>query len=1382
MKKLLNALETLGLKKSVFLISIPFALFAFGFLLASLPSYETGPNPISLSTANAPEQSAKLLQPQKKFSFLSFSDEDEDDDFDEAGEIDNNTGRPKTPKSKFKIMKPKRFQLKYSVSTNSTTNETIISFQNFSITSITLENVEQNTSNPGPAQNTSKLAIGIESLEGENLQAADQQISEAGESVVQGFVVNLDWVVFDNARVEFKSDGEKTWKCKNWDFDGHSCRDGVWEFWLSTQPGGIFSFDLQPGDPGFAISSRNNAMMVYHNSTPTVGAPKYRSWAGTSATWSAGADALSLGASSAINWVDAKANPVRDEYVMVAVTNDSKAIAQVYSGGAWGNQITLSTTANAGEFGASIAFEQQGGDAIVVYNNASKDVPYVVWNGASWSSAASVLGDSCVGAGANWTLLFPRFNSDELMFVYSDGSARLCAQHWTGSAWDSQTNLENTSETFGNLGRSFSGAFEYASGRAVIVWESTSGSGSVGNIRYANWTGSGFSSSAAASGDVGSGVDWIECDSQKQSGSNNLACVLHEDVGANDDVNVGLWNGTGWTASTWLGYDGSIEGGTADGSVTALAFIGETSVFQLAYIDSGIDFPSVRTCDTNTNCDATTDFGTPTQSLANCGEASDAGFPVIAQDPFSNDTLVGWISQASWNKCTVFYNGTTNALSNQNTKLGSGRVSVAAGDSPGYALSFRWFNQKPWADNIGNNASGGQAYGDENSILYSSRWFDDVALDSYWLEHNQSGSFANTTPSSHSAFNSSWANITLGTTLGDAGKTIRARIWTNDTRTVAWSGSSDSVRNATDWMDILVLSPAPQFQWQQSNKTNSSEYDGETIRFFANFTDNNGTSQVVLTMQNANYTMSLWNGSAASGVWNYNLTLGAGAHYFNFTATDGMYASTSGTFSIVVAQNTTPNVVLHLNSSATDRIYAVSDTENSTANASGFLLQPEGAVALLRNGTAVANPTLDTFTIDNISKTFNYTLYYAATANYSSRSVALSADVLGLDDCGTITDSFTLRRNQTMLSPARSCFTIGANNAVLDGNGFTMSIGNDGGDFVSSFINLNGYNGTVVKNFVFNASRYAGWGWVSTGNSTPSFDNVVFNNTFGNCVEGETGRLVSISNFGGSGIPAYFANLNLNVSYNTAFCSPQVGANAVFEFAYQSGLKFHNNNITGLSNPLYLHRINSSFFYDNEINFYEGGTALVSLEDSHLNSFNGNSYTLNLVGRRSPMTLVNAGGIQNVWSDEVFTNPNAYHHSTMTDENWQNNTYNQFINMDTSSDRIDLMECIGACSLEALWTVHVKVVDNGMNPLQNANVTITSNATPSFYNTQLTNSSGFIAVAQNLSQFNVTATRGPLGEWSFLNAFNSTLAGYNSTATSVFIDSKQTITLMLQPS
>ncbi len=731
-------------------------------------------------------------------------------------------------------------------------------------------------------------------------------------------------------------------------------------------------------------ASGNTALIAYYNKTPSLEAPKYRFWNGSAGVWNSGFDAVSLDPSEGLVWLQVESNTARDEYVLVAVTNHSRGVAMVYANSLWGSEFVFSNSTSASQFGASVAFEQLSGVALLVWNNGSADVPYAVWNGAAWSAVSSIPSDSCT-SGANWTYLFPKHDSDEAILVYSDGQGRLCGQHWSGSAWDSQKNFENVTTPFSELGRFFSGAFEYSSGRAIVVWESSNGSSSnEGNINFANWTGSGWSGVGLASKDLGKQNDWISCASQKSTGaqaSNVVECVSSEDTGSSsDDVNVGQWNGTKWVDDKWHALDASAEGDSNNGNFIDVSFIGETNKTIIAYIDNNDAFPTLKVCNTGSNCDDNGDFSTVSGSLSQCGENANARFPKIASDPFSNDSIIGWVSKDSWNKCTAFYNGSAGAVGGQATKLGSGRAIVSSIDSPTFDLVFNSFNRNPWSSNKSVNSSSVAPGG---SILLSALWFDDIALNSCWLEWNATGTFANESAALFNSSNSSYSNFSKQVPLNASGW-VQARIWASDSR--GKENSSDAF-----YFYVNTSLVTPRFGWNSFNKTNSSEFNpGEVVSFLVRVTDDNGTSSVVLNVDGVNHSMGLLNGSALDGVWSFNAPgLGAGVHSYEFFASDGGFSSESPVFELLMSRNSTAPLNFYLNSLTQN----LSVLEGGSVNASGFKNASEGSLDLLRNGTLLASGQAPFFVDVPPAGYWNYTLSYNETENYSAKSETLFADV-----------------------------------------------------------------------------------------------------------------------------------------------------------------------------------------------------------------------------------------------------------------------------------------------------------------------------------------------------------------------------------------------------
>ncbi|MEM4255240.1 MAG: LamG domain-containing protein [Candidatus Norongarragalinales archaeon] len=134
----------------------------------------------------------------------------------------------------------------------------------------------------------------------------------------------------------------------------------------------------------------------------------------------------------------------------------------------------------------------------------------------------------------------------------------------------------------------------------------------------------------------------------------------------------------------------------------------------------------------------------------------------------------------------------------------------------------------------------------------------------------------------------------------------------------AWAIDDSGNVNNTGLYSFTVSSQEPAFKWQSFNITNASAYSQDTIVFFANFSDDNGTSEVNLTFDHVNgsitnYTMSLYNGSNKNGVWNYNISsnLLAGTFRLNYTAHDGNTANSSSDFEMLLYSNSSIGIVAY---------------------------------------------------------------------------------------------------------------------------------------------------------------------------------------------------------------------------------------------------------------------------------------------------------------------------------------------------------------------------------------------------------------------------------------------------------------------------------------
>ncbi|HLC45587.1 MAG TPA: hypothetical protein VJI67_01810, partial [archaeon] len=224
--------------------------------------------------------------------------------------------------------------------------------------------------------------LGLDLLEEEKWLEAQSQIVVPDSSVVQAFVINLDWLEFQQASFSFVSSGQIVWKCKNWNFTARACSDGNWVKWIDTSPNQEYTLELSAGDPGIAVSSRTTGIVAYYenNAANTNYPARYRNWTGTG--WSAEGNATYFTSSNDIEWIRVACSPT--ERTCIAAWLDSGGIvyAEAWKNNAWQGQKIVAPnigTTNDQSQGFDIAFEQSRGWGLVVSANNSANPYWAIW-------------------------------------------------------------------------------------------------------------------------------------------------------------------------------------------------------------------------------------------------------------------------------------------------------------------------------------------------------------------------------------------------------------------------------------------------------------------------------------------------------------------------------------------------------------------------------------------------------------------------------------------------------------------------------------------------------------------------------------------------------------------------------------------------------------------------------------------------------------------------------------------------------------------------------------------------------------------------------------------------------------------------------------------
>jgi hypothetical protein len=192
---------------------------------------------------------------------------------------------------------------------------------------------------------------------------------------------------------------------------------------------------------------------------------------------------LSLGLSSAPQWMELAARPRSDELVLV-VRSGGELRAAVWNGSSWGGTVMLDSSTSTDGRPFAVAYMSRTGSAMVVWSATTGAPKYRVWDGAAWGAQAFVPAVSG-GVRLGWVSLAanPSLGSDELLAVMSGVNNDINLNNWNGSAWGANLVAETSAAT--SIERRADIAFQPDAERAIAVWHRAGQNA----IRYRIWQG-----------------------------------------------------------------------------------------------------------------------------------------------------------------------------------------------------------------------------------------------------------------------------------------------------------------------------------------------------------------------------------------------------------------------------------------------------------------------------------------------------------------------------------------------------------------------------------------------------------------------------------------------------------------------------------------------------------------------------------------------------------------------------------------------------------------------------------------------------------------------------------------------------------------------------
>jgi lipopolysaccharide export system protein LptA len=295
------------------------------------------------------------------------------------------------------------------------------------------------------------------------------------------------------------------------------------------------------GTGGITVSTSTTEAMIGYGEG-TVQTPRYRIWSG--AAWGTELSAVSVGAT--IQWVVLRSSPIFGEYIMGTMGTDRDVNFQVYDNGAWGNVKELTqTAATVSRRGFDVTYETLSGRAIAVSCDGDADPSYSIWDGTSWSAAATI--DLGSVNNCEWIRLASNPISNEIVLVERNTGNLYQLMVWNGTTWGNGTSMGSMTE-FAHEGMAVE--YEESGNQAIVV----SSNGNNANFAWKAWSSGAWSATTTVT--LGDDFEWGNLRRDKGSDNMNLCYVDHD-----GDIGVSRWTGAAFQAITELDAGPTVKEG-----------------------------------------------------------------------------------------------------------------------------------------------------------------------------------------------------------------------------------------------------------------------------------------------------------------------------------------------------------------------------------------------------------------------------------------------------------------------------------------------------------------------------------------------------------------------------------------------------------------------------------------------------------------------------------------------------------------------------------------------------------------------------------------------------------------------------------------------------
>lgn len=290
-----------------------------------------------------------------------------------------------------------------------------------------------------------------------------------------------------------------------------------------------------------SLAAVNDGKILFGGSASTTTPEAYSNSNG--GDWTA--DTLTDAAESTIGVVRCAASPQSPEVICGVMTSTStKLWVYRWDGSTWSQDWSDSAPTSATFINFDVTYEQDTGDALVVYSNGAStggnELSYRARVDDVWDGSSSTINSSNTSGVIEYVKMEARPNSDEIALSFSDSNDDLSAFVWDGSTWGSEPSAALSTSLTTNNNRKFDLAYEQVSGDLIVVYN-IAGTAGVGIARKAaggtTWD---DTNNEAVLADIAAVLDLTT-----QPGTNTIGFAS---ISTAEDLQLAIWDGTDDTA------------------------------------------------------------------------------------------------------------------------------------------------------------------------------------------------------------------------------------------------------------------------------------------------------------------------------------------------------------------------------------------------------------------------------------------------------------------------------------------------------------------------------------------------------------------------------------------------------------------------------------------------------------------------------------------------------------------------------------------------------------------------------------------------------------------------------------------------------------------